>query len=65
MNMDFLESDNMQNIGQIVVLSLITLIWLWEVDSNSIFIGHATGLAFITGAIFQTIYLILQGELKC
>lgn len=54
----------MQNIGPIVVLVLVTFIWLLILDTNSVFIEHVTGLAFVTGAIFQTIYLKLRGDLN-
>lgn len=57
----------MKNVKWVVVLIVVGLLVLSVIESSTIAIigKHAVGWAFLTGAIFQTIYLILQGELKC
>lgn len=56
----------MKNVKWVIVLIVAGLLVLSVIESSTIVIikEHAVGWAFLTGAIFQTIYLILQGELN-
>lgn len=56
----------MKNVKWVIMLIVSGLLVLSIIESSTIAIigEHAVGWAFLTGAIFQTIYLELQGELN-